>query len=280
MPGTKHPSAARSEPIEAAGTPSARALAKLYEWLHGDPSGTPARVVQGVIQLLIFVNVAALVLETVPSIGERHPLLFHTIERVSIALFTMEYIARVASSTVAGRFHGMPLGRLRYALTPLALIDALAIAPAYVSLLSGADFRGLRAARLMRIFRVLKLGRYSRAMKGLRAAVSSKKEELAVTGFGVVILLILSASILYMAERDAQPEAFGSIPAAAWWAVTTLTTVGYGDVFPVTVGGKIAAGILAVLGVGLFALPAGILGSALVQQVKAEARCPHCGKEP
>ncbi|HEY8945665.1 MAG TPA: ion transporter [Polyangiaceae bacterium] len=258
---------------------SERALTMVYSWLHGDPSSGPGRLIQGALQVLILVNIIALVVETIPILGERHARTFALVEQVSIVVFTVEYLARVLSSTAQGRFANQRFGRLRYALTPLALIDVVAIAPAYLPMFAGADLRGLRAVRLMRILRVLKLTRYSRAMKSLRAAVVSKKEELAVTGFGVIILLVLASSVLYLAERDAQPEAFGSIPAAAWWAVTTLTTVGYGDVSPITVGGKVAAGLVAIIGIGLFALPAGILGSALVDQVKHDARCPHCGKE-
>jgi voltage-gated potassium channel len=253
-------------------------LTTLYDWLHGSPERGAGRGIQGVIQLLILVNVAALVLETVPSIGEQHPEAFALLEQASICVFSIEYLARVASSTARGRFHGIRYGRWRYALTPLALIDLLSVLPAFVSFFGAADLRGLRAVRLMRVFRVLKLGRYSRAIHRLRAALASRKEELAITAFGLLILLTLAASILYLAERDAQPNVFGSIPLAAWWTVTTLTTVGYGDVVPVTHWGKLAAAVVAILGIGLFALPAGILGSAFVDQMKGEQRCPHCGK--
>jgi voltage-gated potassium channel len=243
------------------------------------PEQGPGRAIQGSLQALIFINVAALVLESVPAIGERFSWVFLALERFSVATFSVEYVARVASSTAKGRFHERPFGRLRYVLTPLALIDLLSIAPAIIPVFGNADLRGLRAARLMRVFRVLKLGRYSRAVRSLRRAIASRKEELAVTMYGVLILLLLSASVLHLAERDAQPDYFGTIPHAAWWTVTTLTTVGYGDVVPITGWGKLAAGVVAILGIGLFALPAGILGSAFVDQMKRAERCPHCGKE-
>jgi voltage-gated potassium channel len=253
-------------------------LTTLYDWLHGDPERGVGRGIQGGLQFLILVNIAALVLETVPSIGEQHREVFAVLEQVSICVFSIEYLARVASSTARGRFRGTRFGRLRYALTPFALVDLLSVAPAFIPLFGSADLRGLRAVRLMRVFRVLKLGRYSRAIHSLRAALASRREELTITAFGILILLTLAASILYLAERDAQPNVFGSIPLAAWWTVTTLTTVGYGDVVPVTLWGKLAAGVVAILGIGLFALPAGILGSAFVDQLKREQRCPHCGK--
>jgi voltage-gated potassium channel len=258
---------------------SVRLLATLYDWLHGSPERGAGRGVQGGLQFLILVNVAALVVETVPSVGDQYWQAFAVLEQVSICVFSLEYLARVASSTARGRFRGKRFGRLRYALTPFALIDLLAIAPAFIPFFGTADLRGLRAARLMRVFRVLKLGRYSRAMQSLRSALTSRKEELAITAFGLLILLVLAASILYLAERDVQPDVFGSIPLAAWWTVTTLTTVGYGDVVPETLWGKLAAGVVAILGIGLFALPAGILGSAFVDQLNKEQRCPHCGEK-
>jgi voltage-gated potassium channel len=190
----------------------------------------------------------------------------------------VEYVARVACAPVSDRFPGPVLGRLRYALTPMALVDLAAILPAYLPWL-GLDLRSLRAVRTMRLVRILKLGRYSRALHGLRAALASRKEELVLSGFATGIVLVLASTALYLAERDAQPQVFGSIPAAAWWGVTTLTTVGYGDVTPVTLLGKVAAAAVSIMGIGLFALPAGILGSAFVEQLRGRVVCPHCGKE-
>lgn len=254
-------------------------LAMTDAWLNGDATSGIPRLVQGTIQLLIFVNVAALILETVHTIGARYGPVFLAIERVSITVFAIEYVARVLSCVVQERFRGVLLGRLRYVVTPLALVDLLAIAPALLPFVGGVDLRSLRAVRLMRVFRLLKVGRYSRALLSLHVAFKSRREELAITGFGTGILLVLASTVLYLTESEAQPDVFGSIPAAAWWGVTTLTTVGYGDATPVTVAGKVAAGVVAILGVGLFALPAGVLGAALIEQVKMRGRCPHCGRE-
>jgi voltage-gated potassium channel len=267
-----------ASPLSTARTTHSRATRVLYAWLHEEPTGIGARIVQGAIQALIAVNVVALVAETVPSIGASYATHFAVLERVSIAIFSVEYVLRIASCTVDARFRRPVLGRLRYALTPMAVIDLLAVAPAYLPWVA-ADLRELRAVRLMRVFRVLKLGRYSRAVRSLGSAILSRKEELAIVGFAMGILLLLASSLLYFAERDAQPVAFGSIPAAAWWGVATLTTVGYGDVAPVTVLGKLAASLVAFMGIGLFALPAGILGSAFVEQLRRQKRCPHCGKD-
>jgi voltage-gated potassium channel len=146
----------------------------------------------------------------------------------------------------------------------------------------GMDLRFLRAMRMLRVFRVLKLGRYSRAIQLIGRVLASRKEELVVTSSIVLLLLVIGSSLLYHIEHDAQPDAFASIPAAMWRGIATLSTVGYGDVYPVTALGRFVGAFVAILGIGLFALPAGILGSAFVQELgaraTAEGACPHCGR--
>jgi len=173
-------------------------------------------------------------------------------------------------------------GRFRFALSAMPMIDLLAVLPFYLPFL-GLDLRFMRAVRLFRLFRVAKLARYSEALRTFCRVLGAKKEELGVTLFTLFLLLLLASCLAYYAERDAQPEAFSSIPAAMWWGVCTLTTVGYGDVCPVTALGKGIAAVIAVLGIGMFALPAGILGSGFVEEIqkrkKCLQRCPHCGWE-
>jgi voltage-gated potassium channel len=135
---------------------------------------------------------------------------------------------------------------------------------------------------MMRIFRVAKLGRYSQSLQILQRVMAAKKEQLVCTVFVLVLLVIVAASLLYYAENPVQPESFSSIPAAMWWAVSTLTTVGYGDICPTTGLGKVMASIIAILGIGMFALPTGILGAGFVEEMaqnQKPAQCPHCGKE-
>jgi len=136
--------------------------------------------------------------------------------------------------------------------------------------------------RLFRLFRLFKLGRYSKSLRTIGNVVYARRGELLVTGFLIFVLLIISSSLLYYAERDAQPDKFSSIPASLWWSVVTLTTVGYGDVFPITPLGKIFGSVISFLGIGLFALPAGILGGGFLEEVKKSKLCkpkvcPHCG---
>lgn len=163
----------------------------------------------------------------------------------------------------------------------MPLIDLLAIAPFYLPMM-GVDLRAFRALRLFRLLRVAKLGRYSMALKLIGHVVRSKREELITTVIFMLLLLLFASSLMYFAERDVQPEVFGSIPESMWWAVTTLTTVGYGDVSPVTPVGKALGSVVAILGVGMFALPTGILGSGFVEAIENQKNdsgiCPTCGQ--
>jgi voltage-gated potassium channel len=167
-------------------------------------------------------------------------------------------------------------------MTPLALIDLLAILPFYLPIFVHLDLRIIRILRLFRIFRVFKLARYSESVKILSSVIKRKKEELLIVFFVLFILLIVASSLMYFVENDAQPNVFSSIPMAMWWCIVTLTTVGYGDIYPITVLGRILGGIIALLGIGMFALPTGILASAFAEELQKKHErpkiCPHCGK--
>jgi voltage-gated potassium channel len=163
----------------------------------------------------------------------------------------------------------------------MAVVDLAAVLPFYLPFL-GLDLMFLRSLRLVRIARLGKLNRYSQAMQLLGKVVWNRRAELASSVLVLLVLLVVVSSLMYYAERDAQPDRFGDIPSAMWWGVATLTTIGYGDTYPVTALGKALATVAAVLGIGMFALPTGILGSAFVEELQARrrpARCPHCGKE-
>jgi voltage-gated potassium channel len=164
----------------------------------------------------------------------------------------------------------------------MALIDLIAILPFYLPMLLPIDLRFMRAIRLVRLLRVFKLSRYSNAFSTLYNVLRAKKEDLFITAFLVSVLLVVASSLMYFIENKGQPEVFSSIPASLWWGVATLSTVGYGDAYPVTVLGKFLGAIIALLGIGMFALPAGILGSGFVEEIqkkKASSKiCPHCGK--
>ncbi|MFN7951358.1 MAG: ion transporter [bacterium] len=239
-----------------------------------------AQAVGGALMMLIGLNVAAAVIGTVGSVYRMAPVAFDRFEVVSVAIFSAEYLVRIWSCVEDPRWSSPVAGRIRFALSPMALLDLTAILPFYLAALP-LDARFVRVFRLLRTFRLARLGRYSRAMQHMAAAFRRQREQLVLTFAVLFVLLILAASLMYHAESEAQPEVFTSIPASMWWAVMTLTTVGYGDTYPVTDLGKLVASVIAVLGIGFFALPAGILGAGLIEEGIAarrkQASCPHCG---
>ena len=233
---------------------------------------------------LISLNVVALIVGTVERIHQLSPRAFFLFEAISVAIFSVEYLLRVWSCTVNPKYSHPVWGRLRFILSPLALIDLLAILPIYIVFfvnLHGLDLRFLRVVRLLA--RIVRLGRYFSSLRTLGRVLHTKRGELLAVVSVLLIMLVMTSSLIFFAEHDAQPEEFASIPEAMWWSIITLTTVGYGDVFPVTVAGRLLAGAIAIVGIGLFALPAGILGSGFMAELaKAEDApviCPHCGEE-
>lgn len=244
------------------------------------PGDVASRRFELFILALIALNVAAVVLESVRSVEERFGAAFAVFEACSVLVFVGEYAARLWSCVEDPHSRGAVRERLHFTLRPLSLVDLMAIAP-FLATMGTADMRVLRALRLLRLVRLLKLGRYLAALTVLQRVVYAKRAELLMSSALTSVLLIVASSIMYFAECEAQPDKFSSIPASMWWAVSTLTTVGYGDVYPVTVLGRVAGGFLALLGIGLFALPTAILGSGLVEAVQSARSppgCPHCGK--
>jgi voltage-gated potassium channel len=243
----------------------------------------PSRVFHVFIITLIFLNVIAIVLETVENLSSQHRVFFRTVEAFSVSIFTIEYILRLWTCTTDNRFNSAIKGRIRFAVTSLALIDLMAFLPFYLPMILPLDLRFIRVLRLFRLFRLFKLGRYSRSLKTLGNVLKEKKEELIVTLFVVLILLVIASSLMYFVENRAQPQAFSSIPAAMWWGVSTLTTVGYGDVYPVTPLGKFLGAVTAIFGIGMFVIPAGILASAYAEEIQRthgkHKICPHCGND-
>lgn len=240
------------------------------------PSDRTSRAFDLFILALIVLNIVALVVGTVPEVAISFGGALSSFEALSVAIFTVEYFCRVWAAPEDLRYRG-PKGRVRWASSPLAIVDLLAILPFYLP--AGIlDLRFLRVLRLFRLARIAKLARYSHALQLLGRVAARKRGELYVTGAVLVVLLLSASSLIYFAEHEAQPEGFRSIPRSFWWAVVTLTTVGYGDVYPVTAAGKVVGSFVAILGIGLFALPAGILGAGLIEELGTQKRpCPHCG---
>jgi len=235
-----------------------------------------------VMLVLILLNVTAAILETDANLYSDFKTIFDTFEVVSVGLFTIEYLFRIWSITEDPKYPKPISGRLRFALSPLMLIDLIAILPFYIPIW-GMDLRMIRVVRLVRMFRLMKMWRYSKSLSLIQKVIKTKKEELSITLLLGGVLLIIASSLLYYIEHDAQPDKFSSIPAAMWWGVVTLTTVGYGDVFPITSLGKIVGACISILGIGLFALPAGIIASGFASELQNSSHqiriCPHCGQE-
>ena len=214
---------------------------------------------------LIFVNVLAVTLETVESLHTRYALQFYWFEVLSVAVFSAEYVLRVwgCVDTPRGEYAQPVSGRLRYMMTPMALIDLFAILPFYLTVFFTVDLRFMRVFRLLRI---LKLTRYSNAMDTLLRVFVAERKPLFAGITIMLTLLVFLSGIVYFIEKDAQPVKFGSIPDAMWWGMATLTTVGYGDVVPVTPLGRVVGALVTLLGLGMFALPAAILGSGFTRE--------------
>ncbi|MEI8145694.1 MAG: cyclic nucleotide-gated ion channel [Alphaproteobacteria bacterium] len=247
-----------------AGTLRRRVYQTLDQGMVGDRL---AVAVHRVLLALILVNVGAVILESVPSLAARYGTLFLTFEFVSVGIFTIEYLLRlwacVEHAPLAGREPWR--ARLVHAATPAMVIDLLAILPFFLAFVVHAD---LRVVLLLRLLRFFKLARYSPGIVSLVDAVRAERRSLGACLVIFIGALIISSSAMHLAEHVAQPDRFGSIPDAMWWAVITLTTVGYGDVVPITPLGKIIASLTAILGLVMLALPGGIIASAFAREIQ------------
>jgi voltage-gated potassium channel len=256
---------------------------RIYSLLSAsDDTGSASWFVDVFIMTLIVLNVVSVVVETIPNVKAEYSTFFYRFEVFSVIIFTAEYVLRIWTSTIDPRFSHAVTGRLRYMGTPMSIIDLLAILPFYLPFL-GVDMRHFRILRMFRLFRLLKIARYVDALTVIVKVFSKKKEELAISLAFTLLLLLLASSMMYYVENAAQPDAFSSIPETMWWGIATLTTVGYGDVYPITGFGRLLGGIIAIIGIGLFALPTGILASGfsdeLTKHTTSSKSCPKCGHE-
>ncbi|MCJ8168322.1 ion transporter [Atopomonas sediminilitoris] len=237
---------------------------RVYFYLEDTQSWLP-RLLQLAIALLILGNVAAVVLESVAHIEAAYAAQFLLFEQISVALFSLEYLLRLYSAPENPSFAEARSPRMAYLTSPMAIVDLLAIAPFFLAMFISVDTRILRVLRLLRVF---KLARYSASLELLGTVMRKEASSFASALFVMLIIIIFAASGMYAVERHIQPEHFGSIPAAMWWATVTLTTVGYGDVVPHTALGKAFGMVITLAGVGMAALPAGILASGFSRELE------------
>jgi voltage-gated potassium channel len=252
---------------------------RLSRWFDDDPSHSnkAARLFNVLLAVLIIANVTAVVLETVEPIRNRYSTAFSIAEHAATAVFSVEYVLRLwtAVDLRGGQFAHPIWGRLRYMRSFFALVDLVAVLPALLGLLGADD---LRVLRLLRLLRMIKLTRHSKVFNLLWSVFREEAPTIGALLFILTLTLTVSGALAYMVEGEEQPAAFSSIPAAMWWAIQTLTTVGYGDIVPVTAVGKVLGGIVSIIGIGTLALFSGVITVGFLDQlriIREQASNPH-----
>ena len=250
-----------------------------------------SRIFDVFIMLLIFVSIASVFILTFDVSTETAKFL-NGLEKASIIVFSAEYLLRIWTADLLHPKLSPIRARLKYVISGMAVIDLVAILPFYLPMFLPVNLVGIRAVRLVRLLRVFKLNRYSEALVSIGEVFRKKYREILVSVFFVLILLVIASLLIYYAEHDAQPDKFPNAFSGLWWAVATLTTVGYGDIYPVTPIGRLLGAIIAIMGIGMVAVPTSILSSGFMEflEKKKPARendgdkeepayCPHCGKK-
>jgi voltage-gated potassium channel len=238
---------------------------------------------------LIILNVIAIALDTIREVGPLLKFALSIFEAFSIVIFSIEYILRIYISDLSHPASTRFRSRLRFIFSFFGLIDLAAILPFYLPFLIRADMRFLRILRLLRFFRIFKLSRYNSTLQLIWDVIKEKKSEFIMTFFISSLMLLVSAFLIYYTEGPAQPDKFPNIFYSLWWAVGTLTPLGYGAVEPVTTAGKVISAIVAIIGIGLIALPTGILSAGFIDRISRDQKekeksagndvCPHCGRK-
>jgi voltage-gated potassium channel len=259
---------------------------RLWELVDPETKDRWGRRVEAVVFVLALSNVVAVVLASVESLYSRYTVFFEGFLTASMILFTLLYVARVWAAA-SGTEHGTS-GRLRFARRPIAVIDFVVVSTFWLGLLTGVEALGAGLFRTLWVVRIFSLSLFKRSRGRFRRVLSAQREDLAIAFSAAGMLVLVSSTLMYFVEGSAQPDAFSSIPAALWWGVVTLTTVGYGDVVPITPLGRFLGALTTFGGVAFFALPSSILAAGFFAERAAEReqmarehlgnRCPHCGE--
>ncbi len=247
---------------------------RVYDVIRDDSVSTISKLTDNFITWLIVLNIAAIIAQSYKNLNDAYSQSFYVFELFSVVVFSIEYLLRLWTSDLKyPEEKSKRKAAFRFVFSQMGIIDLLAILPFYLDLflpyLFKIDMRFLRMLRLMRLLRIFKLQRHSSAFKMVREVLAEARPDIMVTLFVTFILMVISASLMYYIESHAQPDKFANIGESFWWAVATLTTVGYGDVFPITGWGKLISGIIALLGIGMVALPTGVISSAFIERVQA-----------
>lgn len=245
-----------------------------------EKGGILERIFEVLLITIIVLNIIAIVCQSIKEFYDQYAHLFQQFEIFSVIFFTIEYILRIYSIVENKKYSDPVTGRVKYLGTGMSIIDLMAFVPFYLSFLP-LDLRILRIFRLMGLIRMFKVARYMHALSMFRKVIYDRREQLVLSIFFILFILVIISTIMFYVESHAQPDKFSSIPATMWWGIATLTTVGYGDMVPITAWGRILGGMFAITGVGLLALPAGILSSGFFEMMHRPrtSKCPHCGKD-
>ena len=262
-----------------------KARKNVYILMHPISGNTRLdKLLNAFLVTLILLNVIAVILETEPGLYQKYKLIFDWFDVFSVTIFSIEYLLRVWSITFEKKYAHWFWGRVRYIFSPGAIIDILAILPFFLHALFVFDLRVLRILRLLRFLRIFRLTNYMSSAQVVGNVFRKKAQELLISLILTIGLIIIASCIMYFAEHQRQPRVFSSIPATLWWSLVTLTTVGYGDMIPITPLGKFFTAIIALTGVALLALPAGIITAGFLEEIRKTKKpklqkCPNCGFE-
>lgn len=248
----------------------------------GKDGDIPSKIFDIFIVALIILNVITIIIETF-TITNTERYIIQQIEMVSVIIFTVEYLLRVWTSDLL--YPDLPRGKavFKYMFSFMAIIDILAILPFYLPFLIPIDLRVLRLLRIFRLFRLFKFNRYTSAFGTIAEVFKRKSAQLISSILVVGLLMIISSILMYNVEHAVQPEVFKNAFSGLWWAVATFTTVGYGDIYPITTTGKILSSLIALLGIGLVAVPTGIISAGFIELTELRKKedkksfCPYCG---
>ena len=245
---------------------------RVYEIIELHNHDRASAVFDWFLMILICLNVIAVISGSIDELQARYNKLFTWFDYFSIGIFTIEYLLRLWTAPYKFPSPQRPqiFPYLCYIFSFMGVIDLCAILPFYLPFVVNVDLRILRILRLFRLLRVLKLTRYNNSLKLIIKVLHKERDKLYITIFFMIVMILLASSVMYFAENSAQPDKFPNIPATLWWAVATLTTVGYGDVYPVTVLGKLLGSIISIFGIGLIAMPSGIISMGLITEAERE----------
>ncbi|RLD64564.1 MAG: ion transporter [Bacteroidetes bacterium] len=258
---------------------------RIYNLIDRGPHGNKWNlVVDYFIMTLIILSVVSIILESMLDINNKYSVYLEKFNYFTIVVFTIEYLLRLYVSDLSHPSNSRIKSAMRFVFSAYGLVDLLAILPFFLPMIIKIDLRFLRILRLTRFLRILKMNRYNDSLILIWTVVKEKRAELAMTGFLTFLILVIASFLMYYVEGETQSGAFPNVLEAFWWAIATLTTVGYEDTYPITGLGKLISGVISLLGIGIIALPTGIISAGFIGKLESKKRkkykkCPHCGEK-